>query len=263
MTGNKKINLCIQKGEQLLRDLEHQSIRDASYLFNQWILETKEVLSDIFRDEEELQVFSYRTNYMINKFSSIQTKDSLRDSLKRGIQYIKQINNISSKDERLDLNSAIIVVRRILQNFYKHLETMYQSPVHRSGAITKEKLDAIYIGNEYDVQRILYSLIRPIFPEARLEVPDDSGYKSVRYDISLDDYNIVIEVKCTRPTMTERSLTEEIGSDIYHYNSEYLFFFIYDKEKIITNVDAFMKNYSQSLREGHYIEAIVNQPRRI
>lgn len=60
---------------------------------------------------------------------------------------------------------------------------MYEAPVHGKAAITKEKLDEIKIGNEYDVQRILFSLIKPIFPEARLEVSDDNGYGTSRYDM--------------------------------------------------------------------------------
>ncbi|WP_338078416.1 PD-(D/E)XK nuclease domain-containing protein [Anoxybacteroides rupiense] len=54
----------------------------------------------------------------------------------------------------------------------------------------KEDLDKTKIENEHDVQRMLYSLIRPIFPDARLEVVDDAGYASVRYDIVLDEYGI-------------------------------------------------------------------------
>jgi hypothetical protein len=69
---------------------------------------------------------------------------------------------------------------------------MYQEKVHGNGTIKKEDLDAIQIGNEYDMQRILYSLIRPIFPTAKVEVSDDAGYNAIRYDIKIDEYNIVI-----------------------------------------------------------------------
>lgn len=138
---------------------------------------------------------------------------------------------------------------------------MYQEEVHGNGTIRKEHLNAIQIGNEYDVQRILYSLIRPIFPTARLEVSDDAGYKAIRYDIKIDEYNLVIEVKCTRKNMTERNLTEELGSDAFHYKADHIFFFIYDKENIIRNVDVFTRNYKREKSDfGTNIEAIVNQP---
>lgn len=41
-------------------------------------------------------------------------------------------------------------------------------------------------------------LIKPIFPLARLEVPSVAEYNSVRYDICIDEYDVAIEVKCSR-----------------------------------------------------------------
>ncbi len=108
-----------------------------------------------------------------------------------------------------------------------------------------EDLNRIKIGNEYDVQRILYSLIKPLFPEARLEVTVDAGYRPVRYDIFIDEYDLAIEVKCTRANMTERTLNEELGSDSFHYKVEHLFLFIYDDKRIITNADAFKRSFTK------------------
>lgn len=137
---------------------------------------------------------------------------------------------------------------------------MYQADVHGNGNIKKDVLDQIQLVNEYDVQRVLYSLIRPIFPESRLEVVDDAGYSSVRYDIVLNKYDIVIEVKCTRQSMRERSLTEELAADGFHYNCDHLFMFIYDKIKLIKNVDAFVDSYTKSKQQvGKTIETFVIQ----
>ncbi|SJU05230.1 Uncharacterised protein [Clostridioides difficile] len=44
---------------------------------------------------------------------------------------------------------------------------MYLDTVHGKGNITNQQLENIKIGNEYDVQRILFSLIKPIFPNAK------------------------------------------------------------------------------------------------
>lgn len=59
--------------------------------------------------------------------------------------------------------------------------------------------------------------------------------------------------------MTERSLTEEIGSDAYHYQYNHIFFFIYDKEKIIKNKVAFENTYNKSFNEKN-ISTIIVQP---
>jgi len=140
-----------------------------------------------------------------------------------------------SAEAHIDKTTASTIIRKILRNFHKHIEAMYQDEVHGNGTIKKEDLDKIKIGNEYDVQRILYSLIKPIFPDARLEVVNDAGYNSVRYDIVIDEYGIVVEVKCTRENMTERKLTEELGADSFHYKADQLFLFIFDKVKLIKN----------------------------
>ncbi len=61
--------------------------------------------------------------------------------------------------------------------------------------------------------------------------------------------------------MTERTIEEEIGSDIYHYQTKNVFFFIYDKDKIIKNIDAFIKSYTKN--ENNFdknVDAIVIQP---
>ena len=104
-----------------------------------------------------------------------------------------------------------------------------------------------------------------------MEVNQDAGYRSIRSDIFLDEYNIAIEVKCTRTSMTIRNLTEELGADAFHYNSEYLFAFVYnseylfafvyDKEKIILNIDAFKKAYKRDKKTfDKDVEAFVVQP---
>ncbi|MDF2505739.1 hypothetical protein [Clostridium sp.] len=97
-------------------------------------------------------------------------------------------------------------------------------------------------------------LIKPIFPMERLEVPNDAGYNSVKYDIHIDEYDVAIEVKCSRNSITGRTFEEEFGSEIYHYQTQN----VYNKDKIIKNIDASIKSYTKN---GNYfnknIDAIV------
>lgn len=264
MENRNKLDLQIKSAYKLIDYLKgNNSIENMKELFVLWRKETEVVLNEVFEDNKLSKRFMLKTDTIINTISKVATKDILIKSITDGISFIEEIelDNESYKiDDSLSKASAIVVIKRILQNFYKHIQVMYQDEVHNSGTIKKSTLDEIQIGNEYDVQRILYSLIRPIFPTARTEVSDDVGYKGIRYDIKIDEYNIVIEVKCTRKSMTERNLTEELGSDAFHYNAEYVFFFIYDKESIIKNVDAFVKRYKREKNEfSTKIEAIVNQ----
>lgn len=221
-------------------------------------------MQEVFASSEVISKIKSKEAYIENEYSKIKTKESIIKAKEKVSEYLEQliveINNISSTlNDEISQEVAITIIRRVLNNFFAHIETMYEQPTHGKAGITKEKLDNIKIVNEYDVQRILYSLIKPIFPEARVEVSNDTGFSTVRYDIFIEKYSIIIEVKCTRTSMTERSLTEEVGSDIFHYQYSNIFFFIYDKEKIIKNKVAFENTYNRSFDEKS-INAIIIQP---
>lgn len=265
----EKIDTQVELGNKTIGFLKtNQSIEEMKASFNEWVSKTEIILIQIVKEKQKIKEFSFNTDRSINRFSKIETRNMLTEGIENGIKFLEilkeEIDNdkYNSKDKvDIEKDSALIVIRRILQNFYKHIQVMYQEKTHGSGTIKKEDLDRIKIGNEYDVQRVLYSLIRPVFPCSRIEISDDAGYKSVRYDIIIDEYDVVIEVKCTRKSMTEKNLIEELGSDAFHYKTGYLFFFVYDKENIIKNVDAFTKGYKRKKSNfGTDIETIVNQP---
>lgn len=232
--------------------------------------EFKEVIkriADIITSKDVLDRLKTKAIYQENEYSKERTEENILKAKIRVIEYLEDIlNDVKNKfNDLIDYNnefsqeSAILAVKKILNNFYMHIKVMYEEPVHGRAGITKENLDNIKIVNEYDVQRMLYSLIKPIFPEARLEVSTDTGFSTVRFDIFIEKFSIVIEVKCSRPSMTERKLTEEIGSDIFHYKFTNIFFFIYDKEKIIKNSTAFKNTYSTSFDQKN-IDTVIIQP---
>ncbi len=49
-------------------------------------------------------------------------------------------------------------------------------------------------------------------------------------------------------------LADEIAADMIHYDSENIFFYIYDKAKVISNVHAFIKaNEEQKIGKNIYV----------
>lgn len=72
--------------------------------------------------------------------------------------------------EKIYKQNDLLLIEKILNNFYMYFHAMYKNPVHQKGTLVSETLDAIQIGNEYDLQRMLYSLLIPIFPTIRQEV---------------------------------------------------------------------------------------------
>ncbi len=269
--NNQEAVSKIEKQIQELNNINFNgNIQEYKKIFNELREVIIMLLKNIFSDNSIALKFESETIILENDFSKQSTKTEINKKIDYSKIFLRRLandisNNVylssSLSDDCISQEIALVIVRRILQNFHKHIETMYQDKVHGRGKILKEDLDKIKIGNEYDVQRILYSIIRPIFPMARIEIPNDTGYNYVRYDIFIDQYDIVIEIKCTRNNMSERDITEELGSDAFHYKSTNLFFFIYDKEKIIKNVDAFTKSYTKTEDVfNKHIETIVIQP---
>lgn len=263
------IQLQIKEGSEL-----KTKETDLEANFESWTNSTSRMLNQAFSQNYIASEFSIQT--MVNKSPVLKTKNVHQLSLDKGVLYLEDLirdiqkgffNQIPQKSltdgtELYDIKTFHQITSSILLNFTKHLDEMYRNPVHGNGGLKKEDLDKIILVNEYDVQRMLFSLIRPIFPDARIEVDQDSGYKGIRYDIFLTNYDTVIEVKCTRASMIERKLTEEIGSDIYHYPHRNVYFFIYDKVKLIKNVDAFTNRYSTSSEEK-YIQTVIIQPQTL
>lgn len=87
------------------------------------------------------------------------------------------------------------------------MENFFERRPHKRGGIQKEQLESLRIKNEYDVQYLLYAYLKPLYPMARSEVNEDTGYGTVRTDILLDSEN-VIEIKCTRKGMILKKLIE-------------------------------------------------------
>ena len=201
-------------------------------------------------DSQSLMELEQRAYYVINEYSDKETKDNLDSARNRVIAYLEQIMTGSPADDRL---------LTILENYYLFLEALLERPPHRRGGIKKEHLSGLKIQNEYDVQHLLYAYLKPIYPLARAEVSEDTGYGTVRTDIFLDSQH-VIEVKCTRGSMPQKKLIEELEADMVHYHAEHIYFFIYDKEKIIENPQLFRKIYETKVK-GKRIHIVIHQPK--
>lgn len=106
-------------------------------------------------------------------------------------------------------------------------------------------LSYLSMENEYDVQRLMYPLFRSVFADARMEETEDSGHYTIRKDIVIDSYDIVIELKCSGKSMTKRRISEEIASDMVHYGNRFLFFYIFDKENVTKNAVDFQNTYER------------------
>ena len=201
-------------------------------------------------DSKSLMELEQRAYYVVNEYSDKDTMSNLDSARNRVIAYLEQIMTGSPADNRL---------LTILDNYYLFLEALLERPPHRRGGIQKEQLSGLKIQNEYDVQHLLYAYLKPLYPLARAEASEDTGYGTVRADILLDSEH-VIEVKCTRSSMPQKKLIEELEADMVHYHAEHIYFFLYDKEKIIENPRLFRNIYENKVK-GKQIHIVIHQPK--
>lgn len=218
--------------------------------FQTSLCEVKRFLKTLETDSQSLLELEERAYYPINEYSDKETLANLDAARRRVIEYLEQMADPPETDHQL---------LTILNNYDLFLENLLERRPHRAGNIQKEHLDQIKIQNEYDVQHLLYAYLKPLYPAARREVSEDTGYGTVRTDIYLDPDH-VIEVKCTRPNMRLKKLIEEIEADMVHYHAEHIYFFIYDKEKLIENPGLFKSSCENKLKEKQ-IHMTIHQPK--
>ncbi len=184
--------------------------------------------------DELRNVAALRTNL----FSSRSGVDDLSIKKVTVQSFMKLMTNDESRSNTKN------IVFTVLKNFPEYCRKLYMTKIHdKCSSGIKEHLDGFHIENEYDLQKLMLPLLTAIYPDTRPESVQDSGHHTVRKDIDIDSIDTVIELKCTRPGQTERQLSEEIASDIVHYEVGNIFFYIYDKSKIIQNSPSFVKTY--------------------
>uniref|UniRef100_UPI004056B3EF PD-(D/E)XK nuclease domain-containing protein n=1 Tax=Acetatifactor sp. TaxID=1872090 RepID=UPI004056B3EF len=203
-----------------------------------------------------VQTVRVKGKYMANKFSDDSTLESMLKSKENLIAYLKDIMREEIKDKTMTVQKCL---SEYLHNFYFFLEAFREMEPHKKATLSPESLRSIQIKNEYDLQHLLYAAIKPLCADTRTEVTEDTGCGTVRSDIKIPNLKTVVEAKCTRTNMSLKKLTEEIEADIVHYEADYIYFYIYDKEKIVKDRQAFEATFNRDF-DGKHIEVIILQP---
>lgn len=142
-----------------------------------------------------------------------------------------------------ELRDRLQTVGTVLANFHSFVLQMNRS---RSGRASVD------VRNEFDVQDILYALLRLHFSDIRDEefVRSHAGANS-RMDFLLFDDEIGIEVKMARETLKDGKLGDELIVDINHYaqheGCKYLICFVYDPLHLVKNPAALKKGIERDV----------------
>ena len=185
-----------------------------------------------------------------NRFSKREAEGDLVAGKEAVADFCKHLSNRET--------TAADLIAIILENFPCFCRNLYKAEIHeRCSAGIKEHLTGFSIENEYDLQKLMLSVLSSVFSDARTESVQDSGHHAVRKDIVIDSRAAVIELKYTRSGMTERKLSEEIAADMIHYDCKRLFFYIYDKACIIRNPVSFKETYENKTIDGKSVVVFI------
>jgi hypothetical protein len=201
---------------------------------------------------------------------------------------IKQITGVDIPEEK-DLNEAILQLSKMdadvqLQILLEDLEAALlkirymNKPAeevirdilhHFSNAVQKiikdrRKGHPVYvISDEYDVQDILYVILKSAFPNLRDEDPIPKvGAKSTKIDLILREENILIEVKMIKAgDSNETHFIEQLKVDFESYHEckwlSKLFCFVWDPFKKTRDVANFHDLNGSRTKAGHVFDVEV------
>lgn len=188
------------------------------------------------------------------------TKEEKKEKYQSCIQ--KTIRILSEESESKTGRSDAL--ESVIGNFGLYLKNMFLVEPENKATLKSEILRQIHIENEYDVQHIMYAVIKALYPSARREVNQDTGYGTVRYDIIIEEIDTVIEIKCTRKDHTDSKLCRELGEDGYFYKSSRLLIYVYDKHQTIKDVGNFVKALERTKETaGKEVKVFVEQVREL
>ena len=222
----------IQEGQDLISIVNIEKLKDR---YDTWCQRVMILLRTEGFSKEDQHEFIVKAHYTNNEFFPVESQKSILNAIKDATAFLDSIKSFTGS--KISEETALTIVERILKNFYMYYQAMYR-----------------------DLQRMIYSILLPIFPTVRQEVNSDNGYGGMRADIYLKEYSLIIETKCTRESMTEKRLLEELGADSFHYKAKTLFIFVFDKKHIIKNPVAFEKAFKRDKeKDGKTVRLFIAQ----
>lgn len=120
----------------------------------------------------------------------------------------RSVGSVAFADSFFDAVQAVTALAHRMRYVEREL-------LHRHG-----QRDTLKVTDEYDAQDLLRSLLRVFFDDVRSEdyVPSYAG-SNTRVDFVIPRFNLAIELKHSRASMTEATLGDELLADVARYGS--------------------------------------------
>ena len=235
MTDREKLSEIISEIDVLIK----HNVDSSNPEFKQWHSKTKRFLYHHYgKDSIEYKDF-VQIHFSLYCFTPSTSEYEFISKCRKDLTTVKGIlsdylNDL--QDQTVDSNNTVKTIETDC------LETVFKR--FRRVAVKLEKRhddrETLVIKDEYDVQDLLYAILNLYFDDIRSEewTPSYAG-SSLRIDFLIPEIETVIEVKKTRPSMTDKKLSEELITDIEKYQNhpdcKKIYCFVYDPDNLLRN----------------------------
>lgn len=226
--------------EQFKNRFESGDIKDKFFLTKIEPEFKQEFLSNLLDNKSEISVLLKRIYY-----PNLVSEDDVNNALISVTTSDFDIQTLLILEE---LEKSLLKVRYISKSAEEILrDIFYNFPNAIQKIIKNRRLNhtEFIIKDEYDVQDILYVIVKAVFPNMRDEDPIPKvGAKSSRIDLILREEEILIEVKMIKEKdKNENHFIEQLKVDFESYHEckwlKKLFCFVYDPEKKTKDISNF------------------------
>lgn len=231
--------------------------------FHKWQRDTRVALLNVFSTDEKPATEFDNIYYILRISTSSTPKSAHAEAYRNGLERaeaflescIREVEDFwtaettAIKEQPFDTQ---LILEKLCTRFHliaRQLRDRY------------DNRETISIGDEYDVQDLLHSLLRIYFDDIRPEEWTQSyAGKSSRMDFLLKDYKTVIETKMTRKGLRAKEIGTQLIDDIARYRKHpdcnTLVCFVYDPEGFIVNPTGLEKDLSTE-QDGFKVRVII------
>lgn len=167
-----------------------------------------------------------------NSFSTKQLDDFAK--FVEGIQLTEKVDTKRKNSDQIDM------IFTVIDKF---------STAAKPLLIRRKNKPRIKFNDEYDIQDVLHTILKPFFPSIKSEEVVSGGSKRfLKIDFLITSEKIGIECKFVKSNLKIDKIKAQINDDIqtYHQHQDCstLIFFLYDKNQIIVDPDSLEKEYT-------------------
>lgn len=244
----EELSLLVKEGKEKILPTKLYSRMKGCFIvdgaiYAGWHMKTLSFLKSILPENSDCisKIADREKNHYESASASVAVLESVIEYVEKGVLTLKD-------SLKIDIESEL---ERILSRFYK---------VARQLQNRHDNRQTIEVNDEYDVQDLLYALLKLYFDDVRQEewTPSYAG-KSSRMDFLLKSEKTVIEVKKTRKGLTDKELGDQLIVDVERYKGhsdcESLICFVYDPEERIGNPDGMMKDLND--RHAGFLKVVI------